>query len=487
VKDLRGRLAQVLHLASRNAESAQEYLEGAERASPEQRLEFRRAAAEQLLFSGRVREGTEILHTVLEAVGMRAPRSPIAIVLLLVFYRIRLLVTPLRTPANVAAPATGGERLRVEALATVSTGFALVNVIMSACMTLKFMVEALRTGDRPQLVRAASLGMAMADSAGKPPDRRTLTLARFASELVAQENSDEARHYYQSCLGVGFYVRGQWKTAREVLVRIGHIRSRTGHHANAKIFAAYTLFWMAELDAAKLRMTELFAEAEDRGDLYTMVSLRTSNLLRCRLADDDPERAQREVDEAVEQWKTNSFSLQHWQAAVYGREIDLYVGDTAGAYDRLVEKMPQIRRSLLLNAGYVRAMTAFQLGRAAVASIATATTERRARIKVARKQVRHLAREYDGWTKVLCAVLEAIVENAAGRREHALAALRTAIEQAKATDTLVFLAPAQHRLGELLGGDEGAALVRRAREALAEQGVKNADRWMAMQMPGTWG
>ncbi|HZT53224.1 MAG TPA: hypothetical protein VE995_02460, partial [Gaiellaceae bacterium] len=254
---MRGRLAQVLHLASRNAESAQAYLEGAEQASPEQRLEFRRAAAEQLLFSGRVREGTEILHTVLDAVGMRAPRSTIAIVILLVCYRIRLSVMPLRGPASASGRAARGEHLRVEALSTVSTGFALVNVIMSACMTLKFMLEALRKGDRFQLVRAVSLAMAMSDSAGKRPSRRSLELRRFGAELASEDGSDDARHYYESCLGVGHYVRGRWKEARSVLEPIRQIRSRSGHHANAKIFAAYTLYWMAELEAAKLRMTEL--------------------------------------------------------------------------------------------------------------------------------------------------------------------------------------------------------------------------------------
>src|SRR6185312_3586443 len=96
---LRARLGHVLHLANRNAESAEVYLQAAEGAPPEQRLDFRRAAAEQLLFSGHVREGADILHNVLTAFGMKAPRSTLAIVFLLVFYRIRAALMPLRAPA----------------------------------------------------------------------------------------------------------------------------------------------------------------------------------------------------------------------------------------------------------------------------------------------------------------------------------------------------------------------------------------------------
>src|SRR6185312_15400491 len=147
-----------------------------------------------------------------------------------------------------------------------------------------------------------------------------LALLRFADELVTHEGSEDARHYHTSCVGVGHYVRGHWRAARAALESVAQIRTRAGHHANAKIFSAYTLFWMGDLEAAKARMAELLAEAEDCGDLYTMVSLRTSNLLRCRLADDDPERARREMDDALAAWKGESFFLQHWQGAVYGRE-----------------------------------------------------------------------------------------------------------------------------------------------------------------------
>ena len=45
---------------------------------------------------------------------------------------------------------------------------------------------------------------------------------------------------------------------------------------------------------------------------------------------------------------------------------------------------------------------------------------------------------------------------------------------------------ARHRLGTLLGGDEGHAMVDRANEAMAGEGIRCPERWMAIYLPGRW-
>ena len=68
----------------------------------------------------------------------------------------------------------------------------------------------------------------------------------------------------------------------------------------------------------------------------------------------------------------------------------------------------------------------------------------------------------------------------------AVAALREGIDRAEATDTILYAQPARYRLGELLGGDEGAALIRQAVEAMTAEGVRNPKRWVNCHMPGDW-
>jgi hypothetical protein len=81
----------------------------------------------------------------------------------------------------------------------------------------------------------------------------------------------------------------------------------------------------------------------------------------------------------------------------------------------------------------------------------------------------------------------AIVENEAGRRDAALVAVRDAVARAIATETLCYVEPLRHRLGELLGGDEGRALVQHAIGSLEAQGIRDPRRWVDVHLPGTWG
>jgi hypothetical protein len=125
-------------------------------------------------------------------------------------------------------------------------------------------------------------------------------------------------------------------------------------------------------------------------------------------------------------------------------------------------------------------------GRAAIASIGSRAELRKARIAEARRLARRLAREYDAWTGAPASLLRAMAENAAGDRLAAVAALREGIDRAEATRTIVYALPARYRLGELLGGDEGRALIQQALEGMTAEGVRNPKRWIACQMPGEW-
>jgi hypothetical protein len=53
-----------------------------------------------------------------------------------------------------------------------------------------------------------------------------------------------------------------------------------------------------------------------------------------------------------------------------------------------------------------------------------------------------------------------------------------------AADLALFDAAARRRLGELLGGDEGAALVRKATTWMEAQGVVNPERITELLAPG---
>jgi hypothetical protein len=100
--------------------------------------------------------------------------------------------------------------------------------------------------------------------------------------------------------------------------------------------------------------------------------------------------------------------------------------------------------------------------------------------------VRRLERERMPWMLPLASLIEAAVENASGRRQAAIASLRTAVDVSEAAEMAMHGIIARYRLGELLGGDEGRKLVESARLSLSAEGIKNPERWVAAFLPGAW-
>jgi hypothetical protein len=274
--------------------------------------------------------------------------------------------------------------------------------------------------------------------------------------------------------------RGRWREARAGFELHEGRTTRTGL-TNARVFAIISLAHLGELREMVRRTSRLCADAKDRGDLYTIVSLVPSAILG-RLMDDDPEGARQEV--GVAGWTQKGLHLPHWLLMVFAVNIDLYAGNAARAYDRFVKDMPRLEKSFLLRAAHVRTVTFFTRARLAIASLEAHRPHRAARIAEARRIARRLEREHVPWIQVLAAMAQAMAANAAGDRATAVAALRTAV--ARADETHFYGVPSRYRLGELLGGPEGRELVEQAREALSAQGVRNPDRWVAMLLPGRW-
>jgi eukaryotic-like serine/threonine-protein kinase len=484
---LRVRLAEVLRLCGRFEESARAFLDAAEDAPVDQKVEFRRAAAEQLLNGGRIDEGKEILHQVLAAVGMSAPRSPLAAVFWLLVYRVWLAWMGLRVKHRAPGEVSRAARLRIEALSTVSLGFAIVDVILGACMQARHLIEALRAGDRYQVARATSIEAAHLAAAGGPESRRELALVEIASKLAESEGSDNARLYFAGARGIGLFNRGHWRQASEHLeVAIRVVRLGQSGLTNSHLFAVYSMVFMGQLREAKARMERLMAQAEDNGDLYVPVNLKTSSWITLALADGQPERARAAVNEAVAKWSQSGFHVQHWQALLYGAEVDAYEGHGGRAYDRVVAAMPRLKKSFLLHAGFIRTMTCFVRGRLAIASIEERPELRVARVADARRMARKLRREHDPWAAVVAQLVLAAAENAVGDRGAALAALRAGLEKALATDCDLYALAIRYRLGQLLGGDEGRAMAKAAIDAAVAQGAGKPERWLGIYLPGTW-
>jgi hypothetical protein len=485
---LRKRLGDVLEWAGRSAEAGQVYLAAAEGAPALEKVDLQRAAAEQFHASGRMEEGTQVLHQVLAAVGVKAPRSGRSALFWLIAYHLWLRVLGLRLRERDADQVRPEDRLRIDALYAAALGFSMVDHILGASMKVRALVASLRAGDRLQVSRAACMVALDLGGNGGPEGRTERELWALARRLAEKEKNPAAKFAVRATAGITLFLRGRWREAKDTLdpVQAMTTNRRVGQQS-ATLFHLYALHFLGDLKELTQRYTRLLAEAEERGNLFMSVNLRTSSATSVWLAADDPTRARRELAEAMAHWSPGKFTSQEWRAILFGADIDLYVGDAASAYEHVKGLAHDLKESSFLFVQYVRALTAFVQGRAAIASLdGLPAALRRARLAEIRRLQRRLDREQMAWTTALAAILRAGSASAAGDRTGAAAALRLAIERAQASEMALYAASAQHQLGLLLGGSEGAKLVGEAEDAMTARGVRAPARFAAMLVPGRW-
>jgi serine/threonine protein kinase len=477
---LRKRLGEVLEWAGRGAEAGRAYLEAAEGAPSLQKLDLQRAAAEQFHASGLMDEGTQVLRRVLAAVNVWAPRSPVTALLWFLFQYLWLRIRGLRFRQRELEPAA---RLRLDTLNAVALGFALVDNILGVSMKARVLVSALHAGDRWHASRGAAL-MALDLAGYTGPEGSTEHALRELSQTLA---GDDAALKYTSRLtyGLARHYRGCFKDSKAILdpLQAMSTNRRVGQQS-ALLFTLHSVQFLGDMTDLTDRYTRALVDAEERGNLFMSVALRTSTAASVWLAADDPVRARQELRDAMSQWAQKRFSSPEWRATISEAEVDLYVGDAEAAYERVRGLLWAMTQNCFF-VYHSRALVAFTQGRAAIASLPRLShAARRARLSEARRLKRSVERKRMLWTSPLASILEAGVARAMGQHAIAESELRTAIAAADAADMALHAAAARHELGLLISGDEGAALVSVAKEAMTALGILAPARFAATLVPG---
>ncbi len=487
---LRTRLALMLEGAGRAGEAAAQYQQAALGATGIERVELERSAAEQIVASGRVDEGTVALRRVLAAMGMSVPRSALGAVFVLLFFGTLQRLIGSRFRERGPGEVSREDRVRVETLRAVSERLGSVNVILGAAMQARHLLLAMRVGDRLQVLRAMCIDLvqfAVADHSEGRRERRMLEAARG----LASRAGDDGRLQVQGARGLALYLRGHFPEALETLdaaladpASARHQNNSAG--GNARLFAVFACFFTGRLREEARRAAPLLRDVELRGDFYTAVCLRSTVMVDICLARDDPDGARRHLREAMARWTRNGFSVQHWYAMFSEANIALYVGDGAGARALLERDAKALRRSFLMRSRFIVGFTAYVRACGAIASIDAEPALRPARVREARRLARQLERAPAAWSKTLASLARAAAANAAGDRDEAIEALREALARCEGVGMRLHAWGARYRLGSLLGGDEGAALVAQAEQAMTAEGVRNPDRMASIHLPGRW-
>jgi hypothetical protein len=107
-------------------------------------------------------------------------------------------------------------------------------------------------------------------------------------------------------------------------------------------------------------------------------------------------------------------------------------------------------------------------------------------LRTAEQEARRLEGEDIPWAEGLATLLRAGIAVTRGERSQALGLVSNAERQLEANHMRGYLAAARRRRGELIGGDEGRALVLAADAWMASQLVVDPARVTNMLAPGRW-
>ena len=489
-RTLRTQLADALADAGRPREAAEQFLVAADGADDATALELRRRASGSLLQSGYVTEGLELTRTVLAGVGLKMAKTPMRALLLTLLRRAWLRIRGLGFRPRSLAEISQAELTRVDVCEGVSFGLAMVDSFRGFDFGTRFLLSALRLGERWRVSRAIALETDFLGAIGE--SHRAVKLLARLEEMTEELDQVAAPSQLMTTRGfVDFFVHNRFRAAldqfTEAIASFRAVVGRAGFELDTvSMFRCFTLYYLGEL-AELSRVVPAMAEAAQRGgNRYTAVTLHCA-FPAAWLARSEPDEIEAELDAALGSWHSvdGGYQLQHLLALASRIDLALYRGEPERASRHIASELKPIRRSLVDRPPMQGIVLRFALIRHAVACANHApadSTRRREALAQARAHVRALR----GKVPLVghCAKMsEGLLAEANGDRDEAVRCYRAALAGLEGADLHLFAHAARYRVGRLVGGDEGATLCADVRAWLGREGVREPDRMLNMMLP----
>jgi hypothetical protein len=455
----------------------------AEHLPDSQRLEQQRLAAEDLLTSGRYDEGIRVLESVIRTVGLVWHPSRGRALLGLIGRKLQLRLRGFNYGVLERAPEPA-EQLGVDVASSGGLGLSMLDPVRGNYYQTMSALRALELGDPLRVLRA----LAVESVAGGGTDKqRSAMMLEVVRRLAREIDTPEAHALEAVSDGGRGYFYGEWLRAGEPLDRAellfrDHCVGKRFMLNSVRLWRYRVLQMRGDLEALRERVPPVLREAEERGDLYSVVSYRATARVLTMLGDDAPEHAAEELSGAAVHLPANAFLVQHYFCLLAQAAIPLYTGDAERALAVLTEAWPRLKKSHLLRVPVIVGISFDLLGRAALAT----ALQHRARFPELRGVIRKCSKALRGgpdpWTRALAESLDAGCCVLAGERAAARAHLELAVAGYAEHGMDLHAAAARVALAEL-APEQASELESEARRAMAWAGVKDPQRMARLLVP----
>lgn len=479
-------LGDALANAGRCREAAEAYLKAAQLVRPQQALRLRRTAAEQLLSSGHIDDGLDVLADVLREVGLKLAASPRRALISLIALQLRLRLRGVDFVEADESDLPTDELFRIDVCWAVASGLGMVDSVRAAVFQARGTLLALEAGEPKRVATALSMQAAFAASDGSAAHERALRQAQQALAIAHAQGHPRAIALATMAQGVCTYMIGDWQRAAGQCeaAEIMHMQC-TGavwERITSRRFHLSSRLYMGEYNRLTAVLPGLVADATERGNLYAATDLRLRlNLLW--LVADDPVRARAEVDLAMEQWTTGGWHLQHLNALLARAAADLYQSRPVEAFCRLDDAWGSINRSVLLRIEVLRVNSHELRARAAVAALWRDSLPSRLRRRIERvlhQDLAVLSRIELPWVRPQVAAIRACLAAQVDDRQTAVQHLRLASEGFAQANMHGWADCAKHQLVHLAPSTTADGP---PPELLAAKGVRDSQRFANLFVP----
>lgn len=478
-QNVRIRLAEALRDAGRATEAGWAYLEAAQRASEPRRSDFRRLAAEQLVLAGHIDAGISAVEEALAEEGLDIAPPDSALLLsmeLIAEIMQRGIDFQPRAERDIPEPILR----RIDLFWSVGWGLNLAS-LRCASFLPRHLLAALDAGEPYRVVRGLSIYAAQLAALAVDGTDDVLRRAVDAGRHTTDERAQFWIEWGRACV---FAFKGRFQGTLSPLRRAERIlqglRETSSKELGTVRVSFCTFLWYGgELGELCQRIPRWLPEAEQRNDLFTGAWLHTYNAY-AYLAIDDVSGALDQLRQALDMsghrygdWLCGFNVVTRGSVEIYGQSVtNALIHDIAAVIDGAwgVLKVQQALGTAVLVRAHLQ--------------LASRGVDSERHLTGAERSVQVIENLAFPFQRGVAAASRAGAAMIRGERARAVDLLREAVQQAQDPEARQILAPLRWRLGELLGGDEGRALVESATADMRAQGIVNPARWTAMLVPG---
>lgn len=486
-RDMQCKLGDALANAGRGALAAAQFHAAAVSSPPESAIVLHRLEADQLLRSGHLARGLEVINRIMTMVGIVVPRSRIGLIISLLKYRTVLAIRGFRCQERMPGEVPPTMLAQLEICLVAAFGLAPIDPLLALFFHRRGLLKALKLGEPDRVCRALSFELVYLGSYGRRARRRFVRLLAHAQSIA--QTFTEPHAFLLGGIGWSFVLNGAFEDGLQHSDRAIELLKKRSPGLIHEIVtmeraSIHALAELGRYSELQRRQREGLHDALGRGDVFAQIVFTTHSACIGWLISDRPAEAETAIASAMHAWPKQPIHFQHVWALSSRILLSLYRGDARMAQSLAGEFGIAARDSMLHRVQIIRVMIYYYRGWAALIATAHGVGDASALLKQVTRCARLLEAEKTEWIQGFVCQLRGGVLLHKGQVRAASEELERAVAAFEKWGMMGYAMATLERLVRLQEG--GPADPRRARVTtfFRDQGAVSPERMIAMLAPG---